>query len=62
MKLENGMRVVVHGRCEDCTDHLDGTTVTIRNCTLDDPIYIEVYDAEGCTWFVRAEDVTPCED
>lgn len=62
MELQNGMRVVVHGRYEDFTDHMDGVIVTIRNCIPDKDGYIEVDDSEGWTWYVQAKDVTPCED
>lgn len=62
MELKNGMRVVVRGRYEDFTDHLDGAVVTVRSCIPDKHGYIEVYDSEDCTWYVQAEDVTPYED
>ena len=62
MELQNGMHVVIHGRYEDFTDHLDGAIGTIGNCVPNKNGYIEVDDSEGWTWYVQAEDVTPYED
>ena len=61
MQLKNGMKVLLRGRYEDFTDHLDESEVTILDCTVDDQGYIQIEDMEGTMWYVQAIDVTPLE-
>lgn len=55
MNFEVGMKVKVHGRYEDFTDHLDGTVCTVCK-TVTSEGYIAVVDAEGSVWYVQVED------
>ena len=57
MSFEVGMLVVVKGRYEDFTDHLEGCTVTVVNGEPDKDGYISVEDDSGDLWYVRATDV-----
>lgn len=61
MELVNGMRVIVSGRYEDFTDHLDGCVVTVVHCSKDDQGFILVEDDAGTTWYVQAEHVRPVD-
>lgn len=61
MKLENGMKVLLRGRYEDFTDHLDELEVTVVDCEVDAQGYIQIKDMEGTVWYVQAIDVTPIE-
>lgn len=61
MKLENGMKVLLRGRYEDFTDHLDESEVTVVACEVDAQGYIQIEDMEGTVWYVQAIDVTPIE-
>ena len=55
MNFEVGMKVLVHGRYEDFTDHLDGTVCTVC-ATVTSEGYIAVVDAEDSVWYVQVED------
>lgn len=55
MNFEVGMKVVVHGRDEDFTDHLDGTVCTVCE-TENSEGYIKVTDPEGYVWYVQVAD------
>ena len=62
MKLRNGMKVLLRGRYEDFTDHLDGLEVTILDCKIDAQGYLHIEDTEGVGWYVQAIDVKPIEN
>lgn len=62
MSFKNGTRVLIRGRYEDFTDHLEGEEVTVLDGTVDSQGYIQIEDAEGAMWYVQAIDVTPIED
>ena len=57
MCFEVGMLVIVKGRYEDFTDHLEGCTVTVINGEPDKDGYISVEDDSGALWYVQATDV-----
>lgn len=59
MHLEKGTKVVITGRYEDFTDHLDGTTATVADVDTDTEGYIRVIDKKGTPWYVQAIDVKP---
>lgn len=62
MDLKNGMKVLIRGRYEDFTDHLDGTEATVLDSTVDKQGYIQIEDTEGAMWYVQAIDVKPIEN
>ena len=40
MDLKNGMKVLIHGRYEDFTDHLDRAEATVLDSAVDKQGYI----------------------
>ena len=62
MDLKSGMKVLIHGRYEDFTDHLDGTEATVLDSTVNKQGYIQIEDAAGAMWYVQAIDVEPIEN
>ena len=62
MDLKNGMKVLIRGRYEDFTDHLDGMEATVLDSTVDKQGYILIEDTEGVGWYVQAIDVRPIEN
>ena len=57
MEVSIGMKVKVIGRFADCTDHLDGQTVTVISLDKADNGYAKVKDANGDVWFVQIRDL-----
>lgn len=62
MDLKNGMKVLIHGRYEDFTDHLDGAEATVLNSTVDKQGFIQIEDTKGDRWYVQVIDVEPIEN
>lgn len=62
MDFKNGTRVLLRGRYEDFTEHLDETEATVLDGTIDKQGYIQIEDSEGVMWYVQAIDVKPIEN
>lgn len=62
MSLATGTKVLIRGRYEDFTDHLEGEEGTVLDGVVDVNGFITIVDAEGYKWYVQAIDVTPIED